>query len=85
VDAILRVRVTPRSSKNDLRLEGESIKVWVNASPTDGQANEAVIALLAKRLGVAKSRLTLVSGHAGRDKVISVQGMTTDEVLEKLG
>ena len=81
----LRVRVTPRSSKNDLRLDGESIKVWVTASPTDGQANEAVLALLAKRLDIAKSRLRLVSGQAGRDKAIEIEGMTLEEVRESLG
>ncbi len=60
------------------------MKVWVNASPTDGQANEAVIALLAKRLAIAKSRLTLVSGHTGRDKTVSVDGLGLEQILALL-
>jgi uncharacterized protein (TIGR00251 family) len=81
LNTAIKIRVTPRSSKNDVRIEGDSIKVWVNASPTDGQANEAVISLVAKRLCIAKSRVTLVSGHASRDKTLSIEGLSSQEIF----
>ena len=65
----LRVRVTPRASRNEVRLDEGVIRVLVTTVPEDGRANEAVVALLAKALGVTKSRLDLRRGAAARDKV----------------
>lgn len=63
------VRVTPRASRNAVLAEGGEIRVYVTVVPEDGKANAAVQKLLAKALGVAKSRLVLVRGGASRDKV----------------
>ena len=67
--AELRVRVAPRASRNEVWLEEGVIRVLVTTVPEDGRANAAVVALLAKALGVAKSRLDLRRGAAARDKV----------------
>ena len=67
--AELRVRVTPRASRNEVWLEEGVIRVLVTTVPEDGRANAAVVALLAKALGVAKSRLDLRRGAAARGKV----------------
>jgi uncharacterized protein YggU (UPF0235/DUF167 family) len=53
-------------------MEAEAIKVSVTATPSDGKANAAVIKLLSKALGIAKSRLSLVRGHTSRHKVFRV-------------
>jgi len=83
--AELPVRVTPRSSRNKLALSPDgSIKVWVTASPTDGQANDAVCELLAKSLKVAKTRVTVVKGQTSRNKVLGIEGLTIDECLTLL-
>lgn len=66
--AMFDLRVTPRAGRASLRRDGERIAVRVTAAPADGRANEAVVVLLARALGVAKSRLTLVRGAASRDK-----------------
>jgi uncharacterized protein YggU (UPF0235/DUF167 family) len=60
------------------------VKVWVTASPTDGQANLAVCELLAKRLDVPKSAVSIVRGESSRDKQVLVQGISTDEALSRL-
>lgn len=65
----LNTRVTPKARANKVEIEGGTIKVSVTSPPADGQANSAVIKLLAKALGVAKTRLTLLQGHKSRDKV----------------
>ena len=65
----IAVRVTPRAARNAVTLDGETIRVTVTVVPEDGKANAAVVKLLAKALGVAKSRLTLVRGATGRDKL----------------
>ncbi|RDW13942.1 DUF167 domain-containing protein [Paracoccus thiocyanatus] len=67
--AEIAVRVTPRASRNAVILDAGMIRVTVTTIPEDGKANAAVIKLLAKALGVAKSRLVLVRGATGRDKL----------------
>ena len=83
--AILRIRVRARASRNnvDVSLEGD-IRVYVTAAPESGKANDAVIALLAKTLGVGRRSVTLVKGHTARDKVVSIEGLDTDEAMSRL-
>ena len=47
----------------------------MTAPPVDGRANEALCALVAKRLGVAPSGGRGAGGHTGRDKVLEVDGV----------
>jgi uncharacterized protein (TIGR00251 family) len=71
---IISIRVTPRSSKPGIGgwREGadgrEELEVRVAAAPTDGDANTAVIKLLAKELGVPKGSIEIVSGETSRHK-----------------
>ncbi|MDP0928409.1 DUF167 domain-containing protein [Paracoccus onubensis] len=67
--AELRLRVTPRARRNAISVEAGVIRVYVTAPPEDGKANVAVAKLLAKSMGVAKSRLTLLRGASSRDKL----------------
>ena len=83
-DCLLTVKVTPRSSREKLELADQGVKVWVMASPTDGQANDAVVKVVSKRLAVAPSRLTIVRGHTSREKVLHIEGMDEAEVRAKL-
>ena len=74
----IAIRVTPRSSKPGIGgwrtgADGrEELEVRVSASPTDGEANAAVIKLLAKELGVPKGAIEIVSGEASRHKRIAL-------------
>ncbi|SFX19570.1 hypothetical protein SAMN04244548_00430 [Paracoccus pantotrophus] len=70
--AEIAVRVTPRASRNAVILDREAIRVTVTVVPEDGKANAAVVKLLAKALGVAKSRLVLVRGATARDKLFRI-------------
>jgi uncharacterized protein (TIGR00251 family) len=67
------VRVTPNASREQVTLDGSRFVIRVTCVPEDGKANKAVTKLLAKTLGVAPSRLVLVRGAAGRDKVFRVE------------
>ena len=71
------VRVKPGSRKGPLieqesTADGEVLTVFVQQRAVDGQANEAVIELLAKHFGVPKSRIEIVRGHTSRVKVVRV-------------
>ncbi|MFO1173731.1 MAG: DUF167 domain-containing protein [Paracoccaceae bacterium] len=70
--ADIAVRATPKAARDRIVVEGEAIRVYVTAAPEDGKANEAVRILLARALGLAKSRLTLVRGQTARDKVFRI-------------
>lgn len=70
--AEIAVRVTPRASRNAIVIENGDLRVYVTTVPEDGKANAAVVKLLARALGVAKSRLALVRGSTSRDKVFRI-------------
>ncbi|MCW5940769.1 MAG: DUF167 domain-containing protein [Fimbriimonadaceae bacterium] len=79
------VRVTPRSSRNRVEADGDTVRVWVNAAPTDGEANAAVCELLAKALGVPKSSVSVVRGQTSRSKRLRVDGVPDQELRHRLG
>lgn len=63
--------------------QGRALKISVTAAPERGKANEAVIALLAKEWGVAKSAISVVAGATGRRKLVEIRG-APQELLAKL-
>ncbi len=68
----LALRVTPGSRSQAIELGEGCLLVKVRAKPQDGAANEAVLALLAQALGMATSRLRLLRGATGRDKLVQL-------------
>ena len=76
---IFKVRVQPRSSRNQVSgLYGDALKINLTAPPVDNAANKACVAFLAKLLSVAKSSVTIVSGHTGRNKQVMVDCQKAD-------
>jgi uncharacterized protein (TIGR00251 family) len=82
----LAVRVTPRASRNEIveLLDDGTIKVRIAAPPADNEANEALIEFLADVLGVPKSRLDIVAGVTGRDKLISIMDMDAETAHQRI-
>ena len=84
--AAFPVRVVPRASKNEVSgRHGDAVKIRLTAPPVEGAANQALINFLADTLGVRKNQIEILSGHASRDKIVCVVGMTPQEVEERLG
>ena len=84
--AALAVRVTPRASRNEIAevLDDGTIKVRIAAPPADNEANAALVEYLAEILGVPKSRLDIVAGLSGRDKLITVVDMDAETVHQRI-
>jgi uncharacterized protein len=83
--ADIRVRLTPRAAREQIAPgPGETYAVRVTAPPVDGRANEALRKLIARRLGVAPSRVTLLRGEKARDKVVRVDGIEARALRERL-
>ena len=76
--AHLAIRVTTRSAKPGIGgwrqgADGrEALEIRVAEAPTDGAANEAVVKLLAKALGISRSEVTIIAGAASRNKRIAI-------------
>jgi hypothetical protein len=80
----VEVRVTPRASRDEIAgMRDGMLAVRVTAPPVDDAANRAVVKLIAKRAGVARSRVRIASGARGRVKRIEIVG-GGPELLERL-
>ncbi len=81
---LLRVKVVPNSSRTAVEgWLGEALKVKVAQPAEGGKANRVVVELLAKVLGVASSQVAIVSGHTQALKVLQIEGMTAEAVMER--
>lgn len=83
---LLRVKVQPRASLTAIgEPAGDFLKVRVTAPPVDHAANEAVLDLLADRLGLRRGAVRLLRGATSRQKVVQITGLTPEQVLARLG
>ena len=69
---IVNVRVIPRARVQKIVSDGDVLRVYTNATPTDGAANAAVIKMLATHYDVPKSHISILRGATSHDKVISI-------------
>lgn len=84
-DVVLSLHIQPGAKKTEIAGEhGEALKIRLAAPPVDGKANDCLIAFLAERLGIPKSRLELVSGAVSRAKRVRATGLAADFVLARL-
>jgi uncharacterized protein (TIGR00251 family) len=86
VGSALAVRVTPRASHNEIVevMSDGTVKIHIAAPPVDGEANEQLLVFLAEILNVPKSRIEIVAGAVGRDKLVSVLDMDTETVHKRI-
>lgn len=79
------VTVSPGASRSELvGRHGDGWKVRVAAAPERGRANEALLALLAEKLGLPRSRLAVVAGQTSRRKIVEVERLDLDEISRRL-
>jgi uncharacterized protein len=84
-DSTLKVKVVPGSSTNGIAgWLGDRLKIRVTAKAEKGKANDAVIALLAKILGIPKRDLSIRSGRDSAQKIIEISGLTSTEMRSRL-
>jgi uncharacterized protein (TIGR00251 family) len=79
------VRVLPRSSRNEIVGEAEGVlKIKLTAPPVEGAANKALIEFLSGKLKVAKSRISIITGQSGRSKVVAIEGITREDLINMI-
>lgn len=82
----LAVRITPRASRNQIVdvLDDGTIKVYLVSDPSENQLNTELLSYLAEVLGVPKSRVAVVAGENGRDKLVSVMDMDVETAQQRV-
>jgi uncharacterized protein (TIGR00251 family) len=81
----LPVRVHPGARTNAVTgVHDGALKISLTTPPTDGRANDALIAFLADRLRIPRSRISLVSGATSRSKTLRITGKSAAEVRAAL-
>ena len=83
-EVLLRVKVTPKASTNRIgKILNDHLKIYVTAAPENGQANKAVIDLLANELKMPKNNLSIMQGLTGQVKIVSFVGYK-DIIIKRL-
>jgi uncharacterized protein (TIGR00251 family) len=81
----LPVRVHPGARRNAIvGVHDGALKVSLTTPPTDGRANQALIAFLAGELHIPRARVTLLTGAASRSKSLRIAGLTSAELRAAL-
>jgi uncharacterized protein (TIGR00251 family) len=84
-EARIEVRLRPRGHADELMgIEDGVLQARVSAPPVDGKANRALCRLVAKRVGVAPSRVTVARGEKSRQKLLLIEGIDQDRLLRTL-
>jgi uncharacterized protein (TIGR00251 family) len=79
------ILVQPRASRAKIGpMHDGRIKIAVTAPPVDGEANAAVIELLARALGVARGSIEVVAGASSRRKTLKIANVTAQQIAELL-
>ena len=81
----ISVKVKPRASRDIVEGWKEGVLVVrLTSPPVDGAANSSLIRLLAKKTGIARSRIRIVTGEKGRSKVLEFEGTDLKDLKERL-
>ena len=84
-DLIVRIKIVPNSSKNDVIFEDEFLKFKITAQPIENKANKALIEYISKKLKTAKSNISIIKGELNKEKTILIKKITEAEFLTKFG
>ena len=79
----IEILVQPRASRAKIGpMHDGRIKVAVTSPPVDGEANAAVIELLARRLGIARGDIAVIAGASSRRKTLRIANVTAAQIAE---
>lgn len=82
----LAVRITPRASRNQIvGIQNDAtVKIHLVSDASDEDINRSLTAFLAEVLGVPRSRLEIVAGPVGRDKLVAILDMDKETVSQRI-
>ena len=78
----MRGRAVPRACGDEIVGPlGDQLKIRISAPPEGGKANQAIIRLLVRTLGIPRERITLASGETARGKIIEIRGLSESDAI----
>jgi uncharacterized protein len=81
----LAVKITPNAGRNELTgLKEGILHIKIAAPPDKGKANKELVDFLSDMLGVRKSTILIIKGQTRRNKVISVESLSSEQILKRL-
>ncbi|QEE15165.1 DUF167 domain-containing protein [Promethearchaeum syntrophicum] len=83
---IVKINVKTNSKRNRIYQDGEMLRVDINSPPVKGKANNSIIKLLSKTIGISKSSISIIRGHTSHTKIFLIKApdMTIQQVIDKL-
>ena len=82
---IVRIKIIPNASKNELVFTDESLKFRITALPIENKANKALIAFISKTIKVAKTNISIIKGELNKEKTLLIKGIDEDGFKSKFG
>lgn len=84
--AALPVRVIPRANRNEIVeiLSDQTVKIRLTTPPAEDLANDELIRFLSDVLGMPETKFEIVAGKSGRDKLVSILDVSTEDVHRKI-
>lgn len=79
---IIKLKISPNASKNEIIKKDEEIKVKITAQPIENKANKALIEFLSKKFKVAKSNIEIVKGETSKEKTLLFKNISSDKMVE---
>lgn len=78
-----KVKLQPRAKKNEIcGVQGEEMKVRLTSPPVEGEANDAFIKFLSKRLKIPRAHIKIASGHTNPHKIIHIEGIDKTTLMK---
>jgi uncharacterized protein len=82
---LINVWLQPRAAKSEVvGVHDDALKIKLTAPPVDGKANAELRAFLSRRLDIPAAAIALLQGSTGRRKLIEINGLSVDEVKNRL-
>lgn len=79
---IIKLKISPNASKNEIIKKDEEIKVKITAQPIENKANKALIEFLSKKFKIAKSNIEIVKGETSKEKTLLFKNISSDKMVE---
>ena len=81
----ISLRVYPNAARNQIAGFSDGIlQVKIAAPPVRGKANKELVAFLSRVLGIGKSYIAILQGHTSRNKVITIDGLSREDIMKRL-
>ena len=81
---LVTLKIVPNSSRNEIVQEEDFIKIKLTSPPVENKANKLLVEFLAKKLSIAKSKITIVRGETSKIKTLSIEGIDEEYFISQL-